>query len=362
MIFIPKTITAGYQKRGGTVDGHLAYVVYTDEKGVLRKEASFNSWRDSKIPTVEFENTPVKGIMLNYANRNPYGNGWDDRMAFIRIYDPRGMEFEIDAEILVYMLKTGGYSVEDGFGEVVYAWDGPRLLLLATSSSDYTKIVSESDLVHKSEYVTVPDLVVGNVYVRKTGKKEIYLGRFEAWTEFRSWDKDDVQRNRGLMHVFCTENGGFTVTKSISKTYLHDNGPVTDWEAWHGWSFKPDGLDYVMDKWYGSSESSPLDWSKDENVPLTVEDFNLPADRFYFHRSFMTPKNSSVMDAAYDKEHDAFYVYPENNSGYGYYRMGYGYRNQPERVYLTAQEIIDTYEPYKVQHYLANGRKYYQTP
>lgn len=361
MIFIPKTITAGFKKRDGTVDGQLSYVVYTDEKGTLRKEASFDSWRDHKIPTVEFENIPVKGIMLNYANRNPYGNGWDDRMAFIRIYDPRGMEFEIDAEILVYMLKTGGYSVEEGFGEVVYAWDGPRLLLLATCSSDYTKIVSESDLVHRSEYVTVPDLVVGNVYVRKTGKREIYLGRFEAWTEFRSWDHNDVQRNRGLMHVFVNESGRFTVTKSISKTYLHDNGPVTDWAALEHYSFKPKGLDHLMELWYRSSQFSPLDCTKDQKVPMTAEDFGIPQDRFYFYKSFYSNMFSGQLEASYDNEHKAFYV-TKSNSGGSYYRGGYYGYNKPEYVYLSAEQVIETYQPYKVQHHLANGRKYYTTP
>lgn len=35
-IFIPKTITAGFQKRYDTYTGQLAYIIYTDEKGESR--------------------------------------------------------------------------------------------------------------------------------------------------------------------------------------------------------------------------------------------------------------------------------------------------------------------------------------
>lgn len=48
-IFIPPIINVGYQNRSGTYTGKLAYVIYYDEKGKLRKETSWNSWRDEKM-------------------------------------------------------------------------------------------------------------------------------------------------------------------------------------------------------------------------------------------------------------------------------------------------------------------------
>lgn len=59
-IFVPKTINVGYQNRSGTYTGKLAYVIYYDEKGKLRKEASWNSWRDDKILNDEFDNVPTE--------------------------------------------------------------------------------------------------------------------------------------------------------------------------------------------------------------------------------------------------------------------------------------------------------------
>lgn len=37
-IFVPKRINVGFQERSSTYTGKLAYVIYYDEKGTLRKE------------------------------------------------------------------------------------------------------------------------------------------------------------------------------------------------------------------------------------------------------------------------------------------------------------------------------------
>lgn len=39
-IFIPTKINIGFQERSDTYTGKLAYVIYFDEKGKLRKETS----------------------------------------------------------------------------------------------------------------------------------------------------------------------------------------------------------------------------------------------------------------------------------------------------------------------------------
>ncbi|MGL4450451.1 MAG: hypothetical protein ACRCTZ_04585, partial [Sarcina sp.] len=62
-IFIPKELTVGFQDRSGTYTGKLAYVIYTDEKGKLRKEQSWNSWRDKDIPKLECKNEPLEGFV-----------------------------------------------------------------------------------------------------------------------------------------------------------------------------------------------------------------------------------------------------------------------------------------------------------
>ena len=53
---IPEKIKVGYQERTGTYTGKLAYVIYYDEKGKLRKETSWQNWRHTKIDADDFDN------------------------------------------------------------------------------------------------------------------------------------------------------------------------------------------------------------------------------------------------------------------------------------------------------------------
>lgn len=61
-LYIPKTITVGFQERKDTFTGKLGYVIYTDHKGVLRKESSWQSWRDKNIESITVDNTPPKWL------------------------------------------------------------------------------------------------------------------------------------------------------------------------------------------------------------------------------------------------------------------------------------------------------------
>lgn len=91
-LFIPRRINVGFQAREDTYTGKLAYVIYFDEKGKLRKESSWNIWRDSKIPNIEYENEPTEGFVLN-KKVGGYCNHWSDfRQSYVRVYDPRGFE------------------------------------------------------------------------------------------------------------------------------------------------------------------------------------------------------------------------------------------------------------------------------
>ena len=47
-IFLPEKMRVGFQKRDGTYTGKLAYIIYYDNKGKLRKENSWGRWRDNE--------------------------------------------------------------------------------------------------------------------------------------------------------------------------------------------------------------------------------------------------------------------------------------------------------------------------
>ena len=120
-LFIPKTISVGYQKRSDTYSDLLGYVIYTDDKGVLRKEGSWQSWRDSNIDPKVFNNEPTEGFILNKGIGGG-GRGWDSRQSKIRIYDPRGHEIEITVANLLFILQEYTSAIgKEFYGKFVQA-------------------------------------------------------------------------------------------------------------------------------------------------------------------------------------------------------------------------------------------------
>lgn len=88
-IFIPTKINVGFQERKDTYTGKLAYVIYFDEKGKLRKETSWQGWRDECIPNEIYDNEPMEGFVLNKkVGGDRYG--WNPRQTYTRVYDPSG--------------------------------------------------------------------------------------------------------------------------------------------------------------------------------------------------------------------------------------------------------------------------------
>lgn len=72
----------GFQTRNDTYTKKLAYVIYYDEKGKLRKEPSWNSWRDKKIDPEEFDNVPTEGFVLNKKVGGYAGDWGNFRQAY----------------------------------------------------------------------------------------------------------------------------------------------------------------------------------------------------------------------------------------------------------------------------------------
>jgi hypothetical protein len=212
-MIIPKTITVGFKKRTDTYTGKLGYVVYTDEKGVLRKEPSWKSWRDKEIEPQTFENVPTSGFVLN-KKVGETRCGWNPRMAWVRIYDPRGFEFEITVANLLYILEectsTKGKGLE---GEFVYSWDRADLVLLPVSSQEYGACQNFTSLQTKK--ITKDMMKEGRVYKNKQNEKVLYLGK-QDYYEFDYVDGKYYSRieKSKKVHVFYN----YDIKKSYSKT------------------------------------------------------------------------------------------------------------------------------------------------
>jgi len=194
-LFIPKRIRVGAQERSGTYTGKLAYVIYYDNKGKLRKETSWESWRDKKIEPQEFDNVPMDGFVLNKGvggARESYG--YNARNEYIRVYDPRNFEFEISVANLLFILQEcNSYKGKGLEGKFVYSWQGTELVLLPAGCEDYKKSSLHTDM--QSMGVKVKELFPGAFYTTKKNEDVIYLGKFTQYDIFLAHEK---YRYRGV--------------------------------------------------------------------------------------------------------------------------------------------------------------------
>lgn len=199
-LYIPEKINVGYQEREGTYTGKLAYVIYYDDKGVLRKERSWQSWRDDKIPNQEFENKPTEGFVLNKGVGGVSYSRWNSRNEYIRVYDPRDFEFEISVANLLFILRecdcTKGKGLE---GQFVYSWDKTELVLLPVNSQEYQESQQFTELKSNVTKIKLKDLVVGYTY-QTVDHSLTYLGRFDAYNVMLRYYSTDLKS--GKYHVF----------------------------------------------------------------------------------------------------------------------------------------------------------------
>ena len=180
-IFIPKRINVGFQNRNDTYTGKLAYVIYYDEKGKLRKEPSWQSWRDKSIEPQEFDNEPMTGFVLNKKVGGICYN-WDPRQTYTRVYDPRGFEFEITIPNLLWILENCDCIKGKGLdGEFVYGWDGTELLLVPVTAPEYAECQKLNAVKFNNSFIKGKDLIVGHAYKFTDDKEYVFLGRYDYY-------------------------------------------------------------------------------------------------------------------------------------------------------------------------------------
>lgn len=203
-LFIPSTIKVGYRSRSDTYKGKLAYIIYYDSKGKLRKEASWKSWCQEKLGSHEFKNKPHSGFTINkdvQRSREWFGSG----RSMVRVYDDRGFEFEITCDNLMFVLMTTDCLRRELQGEFVYAWYGTELVLLPTGCEEYTASTGFTSL--QAAKVSTKDLVEGCIYQTKRQDNLIYIGKLPY---YKLKDIPKIGGSRSEMervHIFVNANG-----------------------------------------------------------------------------------------------------------------------------------------------------------
>ena len=356
-IFIPKTINVGYQNRSNTYTGKLAYVIYYDEKGNLRKEKSWGSWRDQKIQNNEFENVPIEEFVLN-KKAGDYSSGWDHRQAYCRVYDPRGFEFEITIENLLYILENANCIKGKGLeGEFVYGWDGKGLILMPVESPDYKQITEFNKIIHNNETIKAKDLIVGATYLTKDNENWIYIGRFEAF------DYYGISKGK---HFWFRNNKFFKHYKTIPK-----NKFITCVDDKCSEKYVS-----IFNDLEGRIEYSPYDNSKDEYKYFTYDEFKEDVNNHrlysgYFISEYHGSNNKRNFRVCQIGD-NLFIVHEEklmlSNEVTNIFPVTskiiksncYPYKNIEEKrmIPVALEKIFEVMKPMYIQKYLANGREY----
>ena len=203
---IPDRLLVGYVNRGETFTGKLAYVTYYKKGGVIAKEVSWKGWRDKAIEPDEFDNVPTEGFEINKSVSRD--GRWSNRFIYCRVYDPRGFEFEISIDNLLFILQICEYDPMSGFkGKFVYAWNKQELILLPVISEDYKasrRLLDASSTIKFS----AKDLVPGKAYKTKLSDTAYYLGKLD----WKIVDYDKV----GKMFVKISKYHSFLVKSEDS--------------------------------------------------------------------------------------------------------------------------------------------------
>lgn len=339
-IFIPKKLNIGFQKRADTYTGKLAYIIYFDEKGVLKKENSWSKWKDESVENIICDNIPISGLVLN-KKAGDYG-GRNYRQAYIRVYDPRDFEFEITVENLLYILESTNSIKGKGLeGEFIYGWDGPELILIPTSSPDYQDILKYNEIIYNNKQIKVKDLVIGNLYRTKDNLDYMYMGRFDRWISERDPKIYSFKsENKGQHHFFIRKVKVSEDYIYIDKIILKSLGSRFIEEIELNYQ---EYFDELFDLLEHDTEYSPLDESKNEYVKYTLEEFSIRMHEISWRFEFY---NSDKQKINIRKTRDKLWEV----------RQGDIYNKT--KLFRTIEDIYDSFEPHYRNEYLVNGKLY----
>jgi hypothetical protein len=349
MLYIPEKIKIGFQNRSDTYTGKLGYIIYFDERGKLRKEQSWNNWRNKDIEPQEFDNVPVNGFVLNKKAGDYSGYYGNHRKAYSRVYDPRGFEIEITIENLLFILEnctsTKGKGLE---GEFVYSWKGKDLILLPVESPDYKNVKLHSRLINKDEKIKAKDLIVGATYIDKNKEEYINIGRFDKFSlDYRSQKSENKGKHYYFARAYTSRDGTNTYQihyfKSISNKFISCINEECTPE-----------YPIIFEQIESSLDYCPIDENLSKYTKYSFDEFRLLLlERSWYDRRF------------FDKDHniiqvEAKYGYGGNN--HGKYEISWinDKRIRTWETY-TAQELFVKYAPMYKESYLANGKFYKST-
>lgn len=360
-MIVPKKLNVGYRERKDTYTGKLSYVIYYDEKNVLRKEKSWNSWRDNKIKNEEFDNVPTEGFVLN-KHVGGYSSGWDHRNSYIRVYDPRGFEFEISVENLLYILENCNCIKGKGIeGKLVYAWDGSDLVLTPVDAPDYKDLQVYNATLFAVSKIYAKDLVVGRTYKTNKNDDYVYLGKFDKWSHESTFineygNSDTIRKNDGKHHFFGRSrvsrfSGKYTellIVKSPPSKFISVVSEEISFE-----------LGEFLNNLEKSPKYAPVDPQKDEYVKYTNDEILKIMSKKGERRFHVTDKD---LEGGFVKKDTYVFLNSTGHKKPLLDRLAYMNRDyRLGRIEMTVRELLEKCEFHYINRYSINGIKCHTT-
>lgn len=270
-LYIPKRIKVGYQNRDDTYTKKLAYVIYFDDKGKLRKETSWQSWRDQSIEPEEFDNVPQSGLVINKDIKRYNWSHFSSRRTMIRVYDPRGIEIEITTENLIGILMNADVSKRNLGGSYVYAWDGKELVLLPTDCEEYQLAANYTELQGKK--IGLKGMTPGCSYKTKKQEDYIYVGRYMWYSWVYRYRADEQNKRVGKkMHIFTKDGKTFEPKSTLSFLAEQNSDEIVSNYA------------EIVDNFKKTSQSAAVVKFEVEEIPVSLETTNRYPQHDYYER------------------------------------------------------------------------------
>jgi len=343
MIFIPEKIKVGYQNRRDTYTGRLAYVIYYDRYGKLRKEPSWSGWRDEKIEPDEYDNNPTEGFVLN-KKVGGYCYHFDQRDTYVRVYDPRGFEFEISVPNLLYILEHANSIRGKGLeGEFVYGWDGTELVLVPVCSEEYKDRVSTAEKLYplETECIKPSDLRPGFLYKSKYGEI-VYMGKHDYYNSHgeKTGKAHYFFAHWAYSQGYSREDQWFMQTRTQLKQIV--TGQISDTPY--------EGYADLVEQMERHTEYSPIAKEKEKYRLATFEEFKKHLGEY---GSKCYSQKYGLPVTIYHNG-DEYKIYEMRKSWRGYYER----TEPPIAKKKTAEEVYKAVEPMMLQVYLRNDKLY----
>lgn len=309
-IFIPKTCRVGFQDREDTFTKRLAYVIYYDAKGKLRKEVSWKGWCDKKIEARDFDNEPTSGFVLNKGIRRYNWSHFGSGRSMIRIYDPRGVEFEITPDNLIGLLMHTDCSKREIQGDLVYAWKGTEILLLPCCSEEYESAKTFTSLQGKR--IGARELVEGRTYITKDVEHLVYIGYHMYYEEkYVRGDWRSKTRSGKKRHIFYDiKREAFLFLSNIPNTI----SAVADENCHNQFA-------NLVDDYLGLKEASVVvSWER-RPLPKNWWDEKSKKDHHYWDAYSYVEHNGKIHRARINIGRGGGYYEPEKNKGEFVYHL-----------------------------------------